>query len=587
MHKILNEKPVPVEEFNDKAPAELRRLIRRCLAKSPDQRVQSIKDLALELREIVEEYDALSASASSASVVSGAAAAPPGRTSGRRPSRPGSARRRARVRPLGAAAESERGRAARGVPDHAHVDPDEPRRRHRCALSPDGRYLAYVAGRWGSPACGCARSRPAATSRCCRRARPGSSSPPSPRTATTSSTSPASPTTGSTARSSRCRRSAERRGSASSTSTRGSPSRPTASRSPSGAACPRSSRSCWSSSISQPRGSACWRLADPEIFSGRARLVPRRPDARGVPLEQPAPALGGRSSSSRPRPARGGLPRAPANSLASLAWLPDGRGLVASRRNLREPVRAGLPDHLPAAAPAGDQRLPPLFRSLGAPGATMRSPRCARPGSPTSGSPTPQAGRHGRSPRSPARRSRRQLPVAAGAGRLRRAARSDLQVWRSAREGRAARAHRRIDPLRQPLGGRWGDRLRSRGRFGSPHLAHGARRHRLAAAHPGQRRAGRALSPDGRFAAFGAGTRRGGVAAGARDRHVFVVRRGPGGIGFSPDSTRLWSAKWKKTATAWRVRSGSPYRSPAERRRRPSGSPARPSIPYGARTAGA
>ena len=50
MHKILNEKPVPVEEWNDKAPAELRRLIRRCLAKSPDQRVQSVKDLALELR---------------------------------------------------------------------------------------------------------------------------------------------------------------------------------------------------------------------------------------------------------------------------------------------------------------------------------------------------------------------------------------------------------------------------------------------------------------------------------------------------------------------------------------------------------
>ena len=72
MHKILNEKPVPVEEINDKVPAELRRLIRRCLAKSPDQRVQSIKDLAIELREIVEEYDTLSASASSATHASGA-----------------------------------------------------------------------------------------------------------------------------------------------------------------------------------------------------------------------------------------------------------------------------------------------------------------------------------------------------------------------------------------------------------------------------------------------------------------------------------------------------------------------------------
>ena len=76
MHKILHEKPVPVEEVNPRAPAELRRLIRRCLAKSPDQRLQSMKDLAIELREIVDEYDSLSASASSGSVASGALAAP-------------------------------------------------------------------------------------------------------------------------------------------------------------------------------------------------------------------------------------------------------------------------------------------------------------------------------------------------------------------------------------------------------------------------------------------------------------------------------------------------------------------------------
>jgi serine/threonine protein kinase len=74
MHKILNEKPAPIEELNDKVPAELRRLVKRCLAKSPDQRAQSIKDVAIELREIVEEYDTLSASASSSKHASGAAA---------------------------------------------------------------------------------------------------------------------------------------------------------------------------------------------------------------------------------------------------------------------------------------------------------------------------------------------------------------------------------------------------------------------------------------------------------------------------------------------------------------------------------
>ncbi|MGE5176913.1 MAG: protein kinase domain-containing protein [Hyphomicrobiales bacterium] len=83
MHRILHDKPRPVEELNVDAPAEVRRLIRRCLAKNPEQRLQSAKDLALELREIVDEYDSLSPSGTSATVGSGAAAAlePRGRRS--------------------------------------------------------------------------------------------------------------------------------------------------------------------------------------------------------------------------------------------------------------------------------------------------------------------------------------------------------------------------------------------------------------------------------------------------------------------------------------------------------------------------
>ena len=65
MHKILRDKPAPIEERNPEVPAELRRLIRRCMAKSPDQRLQSMKDLAIELGEIAEEFDELSASATS------------------------------------------------------------------------------------------------------------------------------------------------------------------------------------------------------------------------------------------------------------------------------------------------------------------------------------------------------------------------------------------------------------------------------------------------------------------------------------------------------------------------------------------
>jgi serine/threonine protein kinase/Tol biopolymer transport system component len=73
MHRILHDKPAPVEEANPAVPTELRRLIRRCLAKSPDQRFQSMKDVAIELRDIVDEYESLSASTSSASGASHAA----------------------------------------------------------------------------------------------------------------------------------------------------------------------------------------------------------------------------------------------------------------------------------------------------------------------------------------------------------------------------------------------------------------------------------------------------------------------------------------------------------------------------------
>jgi serine/threonine protein kinase/Tol biopolymer transport system component len=82
MHRILHDVPAPVEELNPEAPAELRRLIRRCLAKDPNQRLDSMRTMALELREIVEEYEVLSASNSSR--VTRAGSAVPGRLSHRR-----------------------------------------------------------------------------------------------------------------------------------------------------------------------------------------------------------------------------------------------------------------------------------------------------------------------------------------------------------------------------------------------------------------------------------------------------------------------------------------------------------------------
>ncbi len=154
MHRILNEKPVPVEDLNPKSPVELRRIIRRCLAKAPDQRVQSVKDLALQLREIVEEWDSLPTSASSAAPPSSAGVAAPAR----------------RARPLVVVAVAAgvlavvaafafglyglRGRGERVEPAGAFESMRMSTQTSRgdvsdAALSRDGRYLAYLHGRAG------------------------------------------------------------------------------------------------------------------------------------------------------------------------------------------------------------------------------------------------------------------------------------------------------------------------------------------------------------------------------------------------------------------------------------------------------
>jgi len=149
MHRILHDKPIPVEELNPRAPTELRRLIRRCLAKSADQRHQSMKDLAIELREILDEYDTLSSSGSSGSMVSGAPLA--------------LARRPARALWIGGAilAAVVAGLAVVWLNLPRKNQPSQSFQNMRttaltsrgdvsdCALSPDGRYLAYIAGRAG------------------------------------------------------------------------------------------------------------------------------------------------------------------------------------------------------------------------------------------------------------------------------------------------------------------------------------------------------------------------------------------------------------------------------------------------------
>src|SRR5262249_43747009 len=55
LNKIIREQPVPIATIVVDASADLQRIVRRCLAKDPDERYQSIKDIAIELKEVRRE----------------------------------------------------------------------------------------------------------------------------------------------------------------------------------------------------------------------------------------------------------------------------------------------------------------------------------------------------------------------------------------------------------------------------------------------------------------------------------------------------------------------------------------------------
>jgi serine/threonine-protein kinase len=57
LNKIIREPVAPVTDFRPGAPNHLQRIVRRCLAKDPDDRYQTIKDVAIELRELRRELE--------------------------------------------------------------------------------------------------------------------------------------------------------------------------------------------------------------------------------------------------------------------------------------------------------------------------------------------------------------------------------------------------------------------------------------------------------------------------------------------------------------------------------------------------
>jgi eukaryotic-like serine/threonine-protein kinase len=55
LNKIIREPVTPISNLNPAAPADLQRIVRRCLAKDPEERYQTIKDVAIEIKEVRRE----------------------------------------------------------------------------------------------------------------------------------------------------------------------------------------------------------------------------------------------------------------------------------------------------------------------------------------------------------------------------------------------------------------------------------------------------------------------------------------------------------------------------------------------------
>jgi eukaryotic-like serine/threonine-protein kinase len=57
LHSLIYEPAPPIKDLNPAAPPELQRIIRRCLAKDKDERYQTIKEVAIELKELRRELE--------------------------------------------------------------------------------------------------------------------------------------------------------------------------------------------------------------------------------------------------------------------------------------------------------------------------------------------------------------------------------------------------------------------------------------------------------------------------------------------------------------------------------------------------
>src|SRR5262249_31711942 len=55
LNKTIREEPPSITIFNRDVPSDLQRVVRRCLAKDPEERYQTIKDVSIELKDVRRE----------------------------------------------------------------------------------------------------------------------------------------------------------------------------------------------------------------------------------------------------------------------------------------------------------------------------------------------------------------------------------------------------------------------------------------------------------------------------------------------------------------------------------------------------
>src|SRR5262249_6167151 len=61
---ILEKQPLPLRQFNPEVPAELQRIVSKALAKDRDERYQVVKDLQIDLKELLTQVSISSGAAS-------------------------------------------------------------------------------------------------------------------------------------------------------------------------------------------------------------------------------------------------------------------------------------------------------------------------------------------------------------------------------------------------------------------------------------------------------------------------------------------------------------------------------------------